>query len=982
VRATGSDKQSSGQCSAVPFGQAFDTNGNVSSQTDFNGATTTYTYNLSRNIETSRTEASGTPQARTITTQWDSSYRWPTEMKTYAGGAATGTPKRVTTLGYSTTGDVNTTTITDPALGLSRTSTVTRNAYGRVLTSNGPRTDVSDVTTTTYYDCTTGFQCGQINTITNAIGQVTTYNAYNAHGQPLTITDPNGVVTTLAYDARQRLTSRQIGAETTSFTYWPTSLLKQVTLPDASYLLYTYDDAHRLTQISDGFGNAIDYTLDAMGNRTAENLYDPSNTLHRTHTRVFNTLSQIFKDVNAAGTAAVTTTFGYDVNGNQTSIAAPLSRNTVNAYDELNRLKKITDPANGITQFAYDANDNLTSVTDPRSLTTSYAYNGFGDLSAQTSPDTGTTANTYDSAGNLATSTDARGAVSTYAYDTLNRVASVAYSRGGTTDQTISFTYDAGTNGQGHLTGASDANHSMGWTYDPQGRVTNKSQTVASVSLAVGYGYSSGNLTSLTTPSGQTVTYGYNTNHQVTSVAVNSATVLNSVAYEPLGPVSGWTWANGATTTRTYDNDGKISQIVSAGTKTYGYDDAFRITSITDTSSGATNWTYGYDALDRITSGVSTSVTRGWTYDANGNRLTETGSAASAYSISAVNNRITGITGALARTYGYDAAGNTTSYATAAATYNSAGRLQTLTQGGSTETTLYNALGQRIQKSGGTAGTVLYAYDESSHLLGEYDGTGALIQETVWLGDIPVATLRPNGASVSIYYVHSDQLNTPRQVTRPSDNAQMWSWFSDPFGTDAANNNPGGAGMFAYNLRFPGQVFDGQAGLHQNGYRDFDPAIGRYPQSDPIGLSGGINTYAYAFNNPTSIIDPSGLAPPGRTEPSPLLPQLPTYPWDTQLSHDAALALEEWLSRAGNAIQIFCRDAVDECYRRFDQEVARCERWRGQGPVGDRDRWYHACKSRAADRRNLCHGNKGPHPEEPDEWSQDDIPRDVPGRRR
>src|SRR5581483_10633359 len=120
-------------------------------------------------------------------------------------------------------------------------------------------------------------------------------------------------------------------------------------------------------------------------------------------------------------------------------------------------------------------------------------------------------------------------------------------------------------------------------------------------------------------------------------------------------------------------------------------------------------------------------------------------------------------------------------------------------------------------------------------------------------------TLQPNGSGVSIYYIHSDQLNTPRQITRPSDNAQMWTWFSDPFGTDAVNANPSGSGTFTYNLRFPGQVFDGQAGLHQNWMRDFDPATGRYGQSDPIGLSGGINTYAYVGSDPTRWNDTSGL---------------------------------------------------------------------------------------------------------------------------
>jgi RHS repeat-associated protein len=847
----------------------YDLAGWVSSRADYNGNLTCYANDAIRGLEVVRVEgfasgntcpsnlatyapASGTRQ-RKISTTWNATFREPDTIAE---------ANRTTSFTYNPSGNVHTKTVTDTTVtpNVVRTWTYTYDNFGRVLTADGPRTDVADVTTYQYYTCTTGAECGQVRTVTNAAGQVTTFNTYNAYGQPLTITDPNGIVTTLTYDARQRVRSRQVANETTAFDYWPTGLLKKVTLPDASYLLYTYDGAHRLTQISDALGNKIVYTLDAMGNRTAEKSYDPSNALHRTHTRVFNSLSQLYQDVNAAGTAAVTTTFGYDPQGNQTSVAAPLSRNAANAYDELNRLKQITDPASGVTQFGYDANDNLTAVTDPRTLTTSYSYNGFGDLSAQSSPDTGTTTNTYDSAGNLATSTDARGAVSTYSYDALNRVTQVGYSQGGTTDQTISFTYDTGTNGQGHLTGASDANHSIGWTYDALGRVTNKTQTVGTVMHSVGYGYASGDLTSLTTPSGQVVSYGYNGDHQVTSVAVNGTTVLNGATYEPLGPVSGWTWGNGTTTTRTYDTDGKISRIVSAGTKVYTYDNAFRITGITDTSAGSANWTYGYDALDRITSGTSPSITRGWTYDANGNRLTEGGTAPSSYSISPTSNQISSISGALARTYGYDAAGNTISYATVTATYNNAGRLQTVSQGGTTETAIYNALGQRIQKSGGTAATVLFWYDEAGHLLGEYDGTGALIEETVWLGDIPVATLRPNGASVSIYYVHSDQLNTPRQITRPSDNAQLWTWFSDPFGTDAANANPSGLGTFAYNLRFPGQVFDGQAGLHQNGYRDYDPATGRYAQSDPIGLDGGLNTYSYVGSDPLTYTDEWGLA--------------------------------------------------------------------------------------------------------------------------
>jgi RHS repeat-associated protein len=148
-------------------------------------------------------------------------------------------------------------------------------------------------------------------------------------------------------------------------------------------------------------------------------------------------------------------------------------------------------------------------------------------------------------------------------------------------------------------------------------------------------------------------------------------------------------------------------------------------------------------------------------------------------------------------------------------------------------------------------------------LVGEYDGAGHLIEETVWLGDIPVATLRPDPAGgVDIYYVHSDHLNTPRRVTRPSDNAVVWAWTSDPFGNGFVDQNPDGDGQyFVYNLRFPGQYYDVETGLNYNYRRDYDPATGRYLESDPIGLHGGsYSTYAYALGNPLSNIDPLGLA--------------------------------------------------------------------------------------------------------------------------
>lgn len=291
-------------------------------------------------------------------------------------------------------------------VGAQRVWTYTYNVDGQVLTADGPRTDVNDVTTYTYYaagdtEVPQRYRRGDLHTVTNALGHVTTYSSYSANGQPLVVIDPNGTVTTLTYDLRYRLTSRTVGDEQTTFEYWPTGLLKKTTLPDGSYLQYTYDIAHRLTDISDSEGNVIHYTLDALGNRTKEELFDPSSALSRTSRQVFNVLGRVSEQIGAADTPNVTTTFGYDSNGNQTSIVAPLGRDTTQLYDELNRLTRVTDALDGVTQYGYNALDQLISVTDPRSKVTSYTYDAFGGLLQQVSPDTGTTTNTYDAAGNL-----------------------------------------------------------------------------------------------------------------------------------------------------------------------------------------------------------------------------------------------------------------------------------------------------------------------------------------------------------------------------------------------------------------------------------------------------------------------------------------------------------------------------------------------------------------------------------------------------
>jgi RHS repeat-associated protein len=149
-----------------------------------------------------------------------------------------------------------------------------------------------------------------------------------------------------------------------------------------------------------------------------------------------------------------------------------------------------------------------------------------------------------------------------------------------------------------------------------------------------------------------------------------------------------------------------------------------------------------------------------------------------------------------------------------------------------------------------------YVYDEQGQLLGEYNQLGVAIKEYIWFSGKPIAMI----AGGNIYYIFSDHLNTPRLI-EDQQGTTVWKWVSDPFGAALPDEDPDGDGnVLKFNLRFPGQYYDVESGLHYNYHRIYNPQTGRYITSDPIGLEGGLNTYAYVFGDPINWIDPTGLA--------------------------------------------------------------------------------------------------------------------------
>jgi len=167
----------------------------------------------------------------------------------------------------------------------------TYNEFGQVLTATDPR---GNTTTYAYYsDTSADHTRGDLQSVTDAAGLLTQYTRYNPHGQVLQMVDPNGVATDYTYDLRQRLTSVSSLGQSTTYAYWPTGLLKQVTLPSASTLSYGYDDAHRLTDITDNLGNTIHYTLDNAGNRIKEETKDATGALSRQIARAMDALGRV-----------------------------------------------------------------------------------------------------------------------------------------------------------------------------------------------------------------------------------------------------------------------------------------------------------------------------------------------------------------------------------------------------------------------------------------------------------------------------------------------------------------------------------------------------------------------------------------------------------------------------------------------------------------------------------------------------------------
>ena len=683
--------------------------------------------------------------------------------------------------------------------------------------------------------------------------------AYDASGRMTKKTDANGHAVTFTYDASGRvLKATDALGRSASRTYTETGYLKT-----------TRDALNRetsLTVTASGNPSVVTYADGAV----VRNAYDAVDAISsvtdaRNMTTSFSrdAMSRVLRVTTPAGTDAL----GYDILGNPIAATNAAGVVTRTEYDSLSRPVASINGVGATWRTTYDALDRVVTSENPLGKKMRYAYDRLGLRTSSMRPSGACDRFGYDDFGLMSTYTNAEGAVYRFAHDALGRVTAITNALG---KQLFAGVYD----GAGNLLRRTDGTGGvLIFAYDAADRLVSKTGSGLSSTFA----YDAAD--NIVSADNGTVkeTFAYDARNRLTSAStqVGGKTYATGWTYDKNGNVTAITYASGKQVSHTYDAAGRLSSVKDwAGhTWSFTYDGAGKLLSMT--APGNVSATQSYDAAERLaTWQVGSLAGRSITYDAAGRRTKENVTAGPCPAVQQdhraintynaadqlVTSRVTKVAGMETESYVYDGDGALVSAQAAsqdsvALTYTAERQIATVACGSTVQTFAYDALGNRIVASG--KHWVPDFNDPLKRPLIESNASGAVIRYYIWAGGRLLGYI---GADGKLTVAHGDDHGNVIALT-DTNGSVLWRASFGPHGEDCGTTgtNPtpfawlGGFGVQRLGIdSFMGPIYNTRHRLYAVNQH-------RFLSSDPMGLNGGLNLYAYGNGNPVAYIDPLGL---------------------------------------------------------------------------------------------------------------------------
>jgi RHS repeat-associated protein len=755
-------------------------------------------------------------------------------------------------------------------------------------------------------------------TVTNALNQTLKYTYNYGIGAVASSTDYQNNITSYSYDGFGRPTAihfKDVVANQTypleTSSYQDTYDVPNKKLVASSVTKHLQSNqTHTSTTFFDGLGRTIrtqQENDDGSGCLITDQSYDVVGNIAKNTLPYEGTCGTTYEGFQAA--ANLQTSFSYDVLGRpisqtnvlgkttweyddrKTTITDPLSKKKMLTTDALGRLTKVTESLENNTydtQYSYDLNDHLISMVDASQNVRKFTYDLLGnrlsatDLHAVNDGLYGIWRETYEKGMRKSSTEKPGGQMIEYTYDDLHRLKTKT--SGGVTLET--YTYDTCKNGIGKVCKVETLQTTENYSYDVLGRLKQETLTTNQKTFTSSYTYDlAGHVLSEKHPNIETTTWTYTNRGLPKTITHQGAPVIQHVTYNVLGQPQTIEYANGKTTTYSYDSAKlfQLSHLRTPGLQDTGYtfDAAGNLLTETETSTNNPyTLTYGYDDLSRLTTAALTingiTKERKYSYDIVGNMLSSPagaylheGSTSTQEGLKYANpHAVTAIQG---QPIFYTPEGNVKTVGTTNYLYD---YKEALIQVQSNQQTVANYVsvpsGRRVAKylkaqSNEPNGGAYYTPTKEF----EVDGAG-LNTIRFFLGNQEVASQeKPQNGGATYRYVHPDHLGGTRVITDQQGN-EVQTLYYHPFGEIRLNHQ---AGSFDEQRKFTGHLHDDETDLEFMEARYYNATWGRFLRQDPVFLELGsnpdlskllvdpqqLNAYAYARNNPLKYVDPTGM---------------------------------------------------------------------------------------------------------------------------